>query len=341
MGVDNTTLMENDRYLWLLTREITGEITGEEKTELASLLKASPENQEKYRLMEKFWRQEGYADQSSDSDEALNKVLARINDSPENVKARTAILPILRKLAIAAIVVFMIGVGFYAYQEYQTPTTIATIEKYNDTGTRSMITLSDGTRIWLNADSKISYPETFHGDTRDVRLTGEAFFQVAHNKQQPFYIHLNKATIQVVGTSFNVKAYSNEENIQTSVLTGKVAFMSHSKKSTSLNDTVYLVKNNKVTYSLSTGKMDTEITNAQEDREWINGKMICKSETLESIARQLERNFGKKIVFKDQRIAQYRYTGTFDESSLEEILQYLAMTKSFKYTIAEKAVVIY
>jgi ferric-dicitrate binding protein FerR (iron transport regulator) len=333
--------MDNERYLWLVTREITGEITSEEKTELESLLVASPLDQEKFKLTEKFWRQEGYADQSSDSDEALKKILARINENQKEVKSRTVFLPLFRKLAVAAMAIFMVGVGFYSYQEYQDPEAVALIERHNGTGMRSMITLSDGTRIWLNADSKVSYPEMFVGDTREVHLTGEAFFSVAHNTQKPFYIQLNKASIRVVGTSFNVKAYSNEENIQTSVLTGKVAFISRTEKSQSLNDTVYLVKNNKVTYSLSTGKMETGITNAQDDREWINGKLICKSETLESIARQLERNFGKQVVIKDPKVGQYRFTGTFEESSLEEILQYLAMTRSFKYSITEKALVIY
>lgn len=332
--------MDNERYLWLVTRDITGEITPEEKAELELLLVASQESMEKFRLTEKFWRQEGYADQSSDSDEALKRLLTRINENEGEVKQRRVFLPILRKLAVAAMLILAVGLGFYAFMDHPSSQSIALVEKYNGTGMRSMITLPDGTRIWLNAESKVSYPETFDGDTREVHLSGEAFFSVAHDTEKPFFIQLDKALIRVVGTSFNVKAYSNEENIQTSVMTGKVAFMSQAQKSLSLNDTVYLVKNNKVTYSLSTGKMETDVTNAEDDREWINGKMICKSETLESIARQLERNFGKKVVIRDPKVRQYRFTGTFEEHSLDEILKYLAMTRPFRYSITEKEVVI-
>jgi transmembrane sensor len=333
--------MENERYLYLVTREITGEITPEEKGELEALLKVSPEYQERYKILDKFWRQEVYSDQSTDTDEALKKVLSRINESDDTLPAtKTFSLSVFYKLAAAAIVIIMIGIGVFVYQSYRTPAQIAMIDKYNGTGTRSMITLPDGTRVWLNAESKISYPEIFEGDKRDVHLSGEAFFNVSHDAEKPFYIHLNKAAIRVIGTSFNVKAYSNDEIIQTSVVSGKVAFLSK-PGDTKTSDSVFLLKNNKVTYSLATGDMRTETTNTLDDREWINGKLIYKSETLESITRQLARNFGKKVTINDPKVGQYRFTGTFDESSLDEIMRYLAMTRPFKYTITEKTLVIY
>ena len=330
--------MENERYLYLVTREITGEITSEEKAELDALLKVTPEYQERYKILDKFWRQEVYSDQSTDTDEALKKVLNRINETDQSLPTKTFSLSVFYKLAAAAIVIISIGIGVYVYQSDREPAHIAMVEKHNGIGTRSMTTLPDGTRVWLNAESKISYPEIFEGNKREVHLTGEAFFNVAHNAEKPFYIHLNKASIRVIGTSFNVKAYSNEENIQTSVVSGKVAFVS---KRGDVKDSVFLVKNTKVTYELASGDLRTETTNTLDDREWINGKLIYKSETLESITRQLERNFGKKVIIKDAKVGQYRFTGTFDESSLDEIMNYLTMTRPFKYTITEKTLVIY
>lgn len=330
--------MENERYLYLVTREITGEITTEEKAELEALLKISPELQEKYKILDKFWRQEVYSDQSTDTDEALKKVLGRINDAEPTTK--TFSLSVFYKLAAAAVVIIAIGIGAFVYQSYREPVQITMVDKYNGTGMRSMITLPDGTRVWLNAESKISYPESFEGDKRDVRLSGEAFFNVSHDAEKPFYIHLNKAAIRVIGTSFNVKAYSNEESIQTSVVSGKVAFLSR-RGEAKASDSILLVKNIKVTYTIATGDMHTEATNTLDDKEWINGKLIYKSETLESITRQLERTFGKKVIIKDAKVGQYKFTGTFDESSLDEIMRYLSMTRSFKYTITEKTLVIY
>jgi transmembrane sensor len=333
--------MENERYLYLVTREITGEITAEEKAELEALLKVSTDAQERYKIMDKFWRQEVYSDQSTDTDEALKKILSRINDADQPLSdTKTFSLSVFYKLAAAAVVIIAIGIGAFVYQSYREPAQIAMIDKFNGTGMRSMITLPDGTRVWLNAESKISYPESFEGDKRDVHLSGEAFFNVSHDAEKPFYIHLNKAAIRVIGTSFNVKAYSNEESIQTSVVSGKVAFLSR-RGEVKASDSVLLVKNNKVTYTIASGDMRTETTNTLDDKEWINGKLIYKSETLESITRQLERTFGKKVTIKDAKVGQYRFTGTFDESSLDEIMRYLAMTRPFKYTITEKTLVIY
>ncbi len=102
--------------------------------------------------------------------------------------------------------------------------TVRWLHRQNGKAIRAVLELADGSKIWLNADSKLSYPEQFSAHSREVFLTGEAFFQVASSPQKPFIVHLNKGTIRVLGTSFNVRAYENEP-VQTSVSTGKVAFI--------------------------------------------------------------------------------------------------------------------
>ncbi|WP_254151645.1 FecR family protein [Chryseosolibacter indicus] len=329
--------MENERYLWLVTKSIKGEITPEEEAELKEILKDSPEVQERYSVIEKFWKQEVYYNQSSDSEEALKKVLAKINERNPVVKTRR--LSFIR-IAAAAVVVLAIGIGLYSYTLFSyKPAQL--MEKYSGKGSRSMITLTDGSRVWLNSDSRISYPKTFAGDSREVFLTGEAFFNVAADPEKPFYIHLSDASIKVVGTSFNVKAYSNEEKIQTSVVSGKVAFMPKAHHSQQYLDTLLLTKSDKVTYSALSGEIQTEVTNTLDDKAWINGKLIYKSETLESISRQLERSFGKKVLIKDPKIAKHEFTATFEDSSLNEIMYYLSLTSQFKYTITDSTLVIY
>lgn len=329
--------MDNERYLWLVTKSITGEITPDEEAELEEILKNFPDIHARYDVIEKYWKQEVYYNQSSDAEEALTKVLARINKGKPAVKTRTLAFS---RLVAAAIVIISIGVGLYAYR-FLNDKPIPLIEKYNGKGSRSMITLADGSRIWLNSDSKIRYPKTFADNSREVFLTGEAFFNVAADSERPFYIHLNDASIKVVGTSFNVKAYANEEKIETSVVSGKVAFMPKAQNTQVYIDTLLLRKSDKVIYSAFSGEIQTEVTNTLDDKEWINGKLIYKSETLESIARQLERSFGKKVFIKDPKIAQRQFTATFDDSSLNEIMYYLSLTSQFKYTITDSTLVIY
>jgi transmembrane sensor len=334
--------MDKERYLWLVTRSLSGEITPDEKAEFDEILAGSSHYREKYKLLKGFWNQEVFYNHSADTNEALEKVLGAINSRSEEQEEKTVfVYDNWKRIAAAAVLLIAIGLGFFAYQFNKKETEkITWIEKFNQKGTRSMITLSDGTRIWLNSDSKITYPEEFKEGERNVVLSGEAFFNVAPNPEKPFFIHLNKAQIRVVGTSFNVKAYQNEEHIQTSVVTGKVAFITPSNPKMK-GDTVFLTKNKKVTYFSNSGEIMTEITNTNDDKEWINGKMIFKAETMESISRQLERNFGKKIVFENDKIKQYKFTGTFDESSLNEILYYLSLSKPFKYKTNDSTLIIY
>ena len=112
-------------------------------------------------------------------------------------------------------------------------------QKQNAKGVKSTIELADGSKIWLNADSKVQYPALFNGSTREVYLNGEAFFDIAKNPSKPFIIHLSNGTVRVLGTSFNIKAYDNEPVVETSVATGKVAFIPKLKNNQRA-DTVFL-----------------------------------------------------------------------------------------------------
>lgn len=338
--------MDNERYLWLVMRNLTGEISPEEKQELENLLRVSSFENEKHKLYKKFWSQEVFYNDSQDTTEALEKVLCKINAEElkeEGKEDKVFFLYRFKKFAVAAVILVAIGLGLFTYQTMvnQKEPAVAMVEKYNGNGTRSMVTLSDGTRVWLNSDSKIRYPEVFKGQTRNVHLTGEAYFKVAHNAEKPFFIHLNEAQIKVLGTSFNVKAYSDEKQIQTSVMTGKVAFITQNENLTAKSDTVFLTRNKKVTYSKESGEIKTEITDTNEDKEWINGKLIFKAESLEAISKHLERNFGKKVIFKNDELRKQKYTGTFDDSSLDEILYFLSLSKTFKYTTTDSTLTIY
>jgi ferric-dicitrate binding protein FerR (iron transport regulator) len=133
------------------------------------------------------------------------------------------------------------------------------VEKQNAKGVKSTITLPEGSKIWLNADSKLSYPVAFNDKTREVYLRGEAFFDIRKNPDKPFIIHLANGTIHVLGTSFNVRAYDDEDKIETSVSTGKVAFIPKSPRQTR-PDTVFLTRDKKVSYRFGSGELVTQAT---------------------------------------------------------------------------------
>jgi ferric-dicitrate binding protein FerR (iron transport regulator) len=214
------------------------------------------------------------------------------------------------------------------------------IEKSNSKGVKSIIELSDGSKIWLNADSRIEYPDVFAGTTREVHLHGEAFFEVAKNPAKPFIIHLDKGTIRVLGTSFNVRAYDDEAVVETSVRTGKVAFIPKYKSAKKKADTVFITPDNKVRFSYRQEQVVLEPTVSKDDKAWTEGTLIFKDNSFEEIAAALERSFGKQVVFVSEKVKAYRFRGSFNNDSLDNIMFYLQKIKDFKYKITSTQLII-
>lgn len=349
--------MTQNRFVYLISRELSGDATPEEGQELKNLLKEDVLLMKKYHVFERM-RAQQKKDKQPDVERALEKVWMQIaqdnNKNPDknHIEGKRRSLRFMRFAGIAAAVILLVGVGIFYVTKKEKQTLANTsdiaffeksanlIEKQNAKGIKSSIVLSDGSKIWLNADSKLEYPGVFEGKTREVYLSGEAFFEVAKNPARPFIIHLDNGTVRVLGTSFNIKAYKGSELIETSVSTGRVAFIPKKKKEHNISDTTFLTHNIKAVYSVETGEIKTIATVSNDDKAWTEGKLIFKALTFEEIAIELERTFGKKIVFADEDIRQYRLTGSFGNNSLEEILYYLSLSKPFAYRISDEEIVI-
>lgn len=334
--------MTNDSILELMSRVLSGEAAPEERSALEKALAEDSNLLERYQLMQQFWNEHETVS-PAEVEAGLNKVLNSLQLAPTTPVVRLSNKGFWWKRGLAAAVIIMVFgsiAWWYVYRQNDNNAALALLEKHNARGTKSTIVLPDGSKIWLNADSKIKYPPTFAGRLREVYLSGEAFFDVAKDATKPFIIHLSKGTVKVVGTSFNIRAYENEKLIETSVSTGRVAFIPARTKTIQQPDTIFITPNNKVRYSLNDDQVKVEPTAAAEDKAWTDGKLIFKALTLEEIAIELERNFGKKVVFVDEEPKQYRLTGTFENNSLEDILFYLSKTKNFNYTITNSELLI-
>ena len=340
--------MYDNRFLLLMTRKLSGEASLPELDELAGLLSADPALKEEADIYTRYWEQQ-QQEQNANTESALQKVLGQINNETEigesSIEAPVKRMPVWKMIArIAAMLVLLAGLGIGVYKIFINPKSVKPVEnnlvkKQNAKGVKSTIELADGSKIWLNADSKVQYPALFNGNTREVYLNGEAFFDIAKNPAKPFIIHLSKGTVRVLGTSFNIKAYDNEPVVETSVATGRVAFIPRLKNNKQA-DTVFLTPNNKVVYRVDEEKIITATTVSSEDKAWTEGKMIFRAMLFEDIAVELERNFGKKVVFKNEEARNYRLTGSFQNNTLAEILYYLSKTKTFSYTISDEEIVI-
>jgi len=335
--------MNKDRILELMTRKLSGEATPEELRELQDGLISDAEAGERGKILDQFWSRRD--DETHPSvEENLRKVLGRLQLPATAVKMDRPVRRISRWMKVAAAVLILLGIGTIAYLRRPVSTEGATVaslmEKHNAKGTKSIIQLPDGSKIWLNADSKLKYPEVFKGATREIYLNGEAFFDVAKSTNRPFIIHLANGTVQVLGTSFNVRAYDNESVVETSVATGRIAFIPKYRTSRQKQDTVFLAPDHKVSYTFTKEELSTSITAGKEDKAWTEGKLIFRSLTMQQIAMELERNFGKKVIFLDDGPKEFIFTGSFENNSLDEIMYYLSRTKNFNYKITNSELLI-
>lgn len=331
--------MNHDHFLMLACKKISGEASEADLQELEAMLNADHELAVRFKLLKQYWLHHDDASHEMVED-SLQKVLRRLDLPLNNEKAvtkkRSILFSLQFRLAAAASVAAIIFLAVYFSSNKKTgqlPSLASLEKKQNTPGTKSTIQLADGSKVWLNAESKIQYPPVFEGKTREVYLNGEAFFEVAKNPQKPFIIHLANGTVRVLGTSFNIRAYDNEKIVETSVATGKVMFIPKYQNAEHKQDTVFLTPNNKVRYLFNAEKIDVLPTTAEDDKAWTEGRMIFKAMKLEDIAVELERNFGKKVVFKDDNVKGYVLTGSFQNNSLEDILFYLSKTKDFHYKI--------
>ncbi|NMH86560.1 FecR family protein [Flavivirga algicola] len=223
----------------------------------------------------------------------------------------------------AAVIVFFIAIAGIAYQNLSTHR--ITIE--TTYGEEKQITLSDGSVVWLNAVSKISYEEK---SPRTIQLNGEAFFEVAKDKADPFTVETpDHVIVKALGTSFNVKAYPKNTYLETVLLTGKVEITSK----TYFKEKIIMLPNDKIRIDKADGlPLKTVIENEQTVLAWREGKIRFENTTFKDIANELSNQLNVKLVFENEKIAKSKFTAVFDKStSIKNILEVLKMSKEFNY----------
>jgi len=178
------------------------------------------------------------------------------------------------------------------------------------------ITLVDGTKVWLNAESSIRYPTTFRGSKREVEITGEAYFEVAHNAKKPFYVKSNNETIQVLGTHFNVNAYSDEPEMKTTLLEGSVKI--------SYNGQSALLKpGQQAIVSPSGQKINVTEANGKQAVAWKDGQFIFEHTALKTLMRQVARWYDLDVVYNGN-VANDEFNGQVDANvNLSKMLRIL------------------
>ncbi|MGC9342074.1 MAG: FecR family protein [Bacteroidales bacterium] len=194
----------------------------------------------------------------------------------------------------------------------------------NPSGVRSQVELPDGSIAWLNAESEISYSESFARKERNVELSGEAFFDVKSDPKKPFVVSAGEIAVQVLGTRFNVKNYHDEENIEVSLEEGKINLLSNldgRQQLTSMVPGMRAVFNHRTSKTLISREK-----NIGQYSAWQRGKLVFDDSPFPQVIKSLERWYSVQIDIKSDEIEQYRLTTTFEEQTIRQVIEILEIS---------------
>ena len=212
---------------------------------------------------------------------------------------------LLEAIKIAAVFAITVASGTYFYKSE-----ICKIGEAMNTitvpaGQRANLTLADGTNVWLNARSEMRYPAVFTGNKREITLVGEAYFEVTHNEDKPFVVQTNKCNVEVLGTKFNVEAYSDSEDFCTSLMEGSVRVSDKRNPS----ETVLLSPNHMV--SLENGQLSTSPILDFDVFRWKEGLICFRNMNFEQLMLRFEKCYGVRIVVENKHLVNYICSGKF------------------------------
>lgn len=196
--------------------------------------------------------------------------------------------------------------------------------------------LADGTKVWLNAGTELRYPVCFTGTERNVFLKGEAYFQVAKDTNKPFQVHLEQAEVTVLGTSFNISAYPDENQIFTTLVDGKVKF--HAEKS---RQKIVMQPGCQCVMEVESGKTTLSQVECECFTSWINGRFVFRDMPLEVMMRQLQRWYDFEVVYEETGVKEYEFRGVIQrDSKIEDVFRAIELATDVKFRINGKQVII-
>ncbi|TCC87888.1 FecR family protein [Pedobacter hiemivivus] len=201
-------------------------------------------------------------------------------------------------------------------------------------GQRSVIKLPDGTKVWLNSDSRLIYPVAFSGDTREVYLEGEAYFDVSHDKKHPFYVHANKMDIKVLGTEFYVSSSANSDRNYAVLVAGSIAFSTGSW----LNKIErQLVPGQRINYDLKENKLLISEVKTAEFQSWKEGFVDVNSESLDLIIQRIAKYYNIEISTQQLDLSNEKFSGRLDfQRSADDVLNILCAGTPYVYNGVER-----
>lgn len=238
------------------------------------------------------------------------------------------------KWAAVILVAFISGYMVFdtRYNSYEEATNTITVPP----GQRVNLSLSDGTKVCLNAGSTFTYPALFAGKTRKVILDGEAYFDVSTNKERPFIVHTDVCEVEVLGTKFNVDAYNKENSFSAALMEGRIKV----RKNAQPSNVIHLSPHHEVT--LQKGRLAVSNISDYDVYRWKEGLICFKNLNFVDLMERIEKYYGIKLVIENQSLSKHSFSGKFRISDgIENLLRVLQKDVSYRYTRSEDGNIIY
>jgi transmembrane sensor len=371
--------MSKDRIWTLMSRKLSGEATEAELSELNELTKIHPDTGTSLQFIDQYWSVP--AEKDEDFLEATFMLHSgRLNEKGFDLELNnneTGSFSLdfpskqfnrKKRFYIAAavctvIIFFFVFINAVKNTSANNREKIAQSEVSTKNGSRTKIQLPDGSSVWLNSGSKLTYDnEHFGTGIREVSLTGEAYFDVVKNPAKPFIIHTAKMDVKVLGTAFNVKCYPGEKTTETSLIRGSVEVTLKGRQQKIImkpNDKLIIndedIKPFKINAALHPKKVPLikdnpfiqlgHVTlypadNSIVETGWVESRLIFSDETLEEIALKMERWYGVSIIIKNEKLKKELLTGSFENETIYQALDALQITTPFVYKINNNTITI-
>jgi ferric-dicitrate binding protein FerR (iron transport regulator) len=359
---------------------MAGEASPQELKELEDVLKNNPELHFSLQALSDLWKESPNAD-DSDIESAylshLNRMKSQGTEIPgineEDFVENSSLFSsqkqssfkrrILVGTSLLAAAAILITISFFLFAPSGSskngikPVASEISTRYGSKTTS--IVLSDGSKVWLNAGSKLTYDKDFGETLRGVSLSGEAYFDVVHNGQKPFVIHTTAMDIKVLGTEFNVKSYPEESTTEASLIRGSIEVTLKNRRA----EKIYLkpneklvVKNEKIIgppqpFTRKTLKQSTPIFSLSPlnyssldstilETSWVNNRLLFEDESFTEVATRMSRWYGVDFIFKDEEIQKLRFTGNIKDETVIEALKAMQITADFAFRVTDTHITI-
>jgi len=315
----------------ILTKYIDNSLSDEEKIQVETWMADSPDNK---KIVEQMYFTLQLTDRirvmnSVDVNKAFDHFKKKTNRQKRKISLGSTWLGFQRVAAILFIPLLVLSGLLYTSKSN---IGLQMVEVNTNPGIVSTFDLPDGSKVWLNAGSSLKYTSSPDADKREVYLDGEGYFEVIKDNKRPFIVQVNpNYSVEVLGTSFNINAYTDEEAIETTLVEGSVKLNILSENGNYISR--HLKPNEKAEYKKHEKSIDIETIQTEFDTGWKNGEIIFRQHPMSRVLKVLSRHYNVEFEVKDQDVLNAVITARFKDEQLPQVMEYLSVASGIKYKI--------